>query len=851
MSSLVQRTIEFLLGLDKGFLQKGDPKLDFNPKWPGQDWIDFAFKKMGFQQEGLGAGLWNVVLGALALFVVVHVYRREARGRGARVSLGILRAALLGFVILMLNRPVLTIPGQREEPSVVAVVLDDSISMRVRDVTASADGQPVTRMEAALKFLNDQDRKFLKDLAKLHTVRFYTFNQAAQPIGAIARSADPAKLPKDSTTKPVAVIPEKIIEALTTASPRGNNTQVIASLRNVLDDLQGQRVAGVVLLTDGRSNPAESLGEGFAALRGYGVKLFPIVVGSDKPVRNLGIDAVKVEDSVFKDDYVRVTLSVRGTGLPKEQPARVVLVGKKSQQPLRGLEGRPAEAIVRFVEDGPQEVEIIFRPEEVGALDFVARIEKQEGELDDEDNERELQIDVLDSKINVLYCDGYPRWEYRYLTREMIRDKTVDISCLLYSSSSGFIQEGDDNRRITRFPETMKEMLDYDAVLFGDVDPREFTDRQLLLISEFVSKKGGGFGMVAGPRWSPVAWKNTPVEPLLPVGIARTMPEDGVAITSGFRPVLTREGQASSIFRFFADKAVNEKFLKEEWQPVFWYARGITAKPAAEVYAEHPTDQAPDGKKAPILVMGKYGTGRTLFSAIDDSWRWRFYTGEQIFDNYWVQQLRHLARERKMGQRNASLTVGRPMYELGDQVTVSMTVRNIDVIQQLSDQISVDVRDAGGNLVRREKMLKQENDPNTFVAVWTADKVGKFTVKTDSINGETWQRPIEVGVPKLELAQPQVDRTLLTRLASETLGVVSDIADARALVADAPTTDKGGTGAVNAAVTRGKLAAMIPSAAKVTPNDLSEPIWNAPLAMAVFLLLIVTEWVLRKVFGML
>ena len=88
MSSLVQRTIEFLLGLDKGFLQKGDPKLDFNPKWPGQDWIDFAFKKMGFQQEGLGAGLWNVVLGALALFVVVHVYRREARGRGARVSLG-------------------------------------------------------------------------------------------------------------------------------------------------------------------------------------------------------------------------------------------------------------------------------------------------------------------------------------------------------------------------------------------------------------------------------------------------------------------------------------------------------------------------------------------------------------------------------------------------------------------------------------------------------------------------------------------------------------------------------------------------------------------------------------------
>src|SRR5437764_9180187 len=123
----------------------------------------------------------------------------------------------------------------------------------------------------------------------------------------------------------------------------------------------------------------------------------------------------------------------------------------------------------------------------------------------------------------------------------MIRDSTVDISCLLFSADQGFAQEGD--KPITRFPESMTEMLAYDVVLFGDVDPRQFTDRQLQLVSDFVARKGGGFGMIAGPRWSPLAFRNTPIEAILPVNIAHVQPDDPSAtFDQGFRPVLTKEG---------------------------------------------------------------------------------------------------------------------------------------------------------------------------------------------------------------------------------------------------------------------------------------------------------------------
>src|SRR5437763_15341390 len=105
--------------------------------------------------------------------------------------------------------------------------------------------------------------------------------------------------------------------------------------------------------------------------------------------------------------------------------------------------------------------------------------------------------------------------------------------------------------------------MSYDVVLVGDVDPRQFSDRQLQLVSEFVSKKGGGFGMVAGPRFSPQAFRNSPIEAVLPVAIAKVETEDNrPAITQGFRPMLTKAGAETLIFCFYLDKADKEKLLK-------------------------------------------------------------------------------------------------------------------------------------------------------------------------------------------------------------------------------------------------------------------------------------------------
>ena len=763
--------------------------MQFAPRWPGQATV--------------GASLWNLLLIAAAAALVTAVYRREGHGRRVRIGLGILRGLLLGVVLLLLNRPIVKLVQSRTEPSVLAVLIDDSLSMRVPDVGTD------TRLAAVQQLLTDHDAGLLRDLARAHSVHLFRFDADAQPIASVTVPTDLAGA----------------ATAVRQLSPTGQSTEVLPSILSVLQDLQGQRLAGVVLLSDGRDVPSHNLADALDTLRNAGVRVYPIAVGSDQPPRRIEVQSVVAEESAFKGDVVNVKATILGGGLGPGHAVNVSLKDAHTGQVLSDADGKPATKSVALPDGRPTDLELQWKADELGPHDLLVSVDPQPGEIDAAGNTRSLQVTVLDAKISVLYVDGYPRWEYRYLKNALLRDRSFTVSCLLSSADADFAQEG--NKPITRFPESIEELTDYDVVLMGDVDPRFFTDAQLQLISDFVSKRGGGFGMVAGPRWSPAAYRGTPIESVLPVNLSHVEENDTGIITEGFRPVPTQVGAASSLFRFFPDRDRNAAFIQNELQPIFWYCRGITAKPGVgEIYAEHPTDVGPDGRKAPLLVLGRFGAGRTLFSAFDDSWRWRFYTGESVFDTYWVQQLRYLARSRKIGQRAMTLTTGQGVYELGSIAHASLRIPDPQLQGRLPDTLRAQLIGPAGELIGEQPLTRQAGD--LFVTSFPADRVGKFTLRLPSsaTGSDTIDTPFEVSLPRLELADPRVDRAAMTRLAAETQGRTIDWTDA------------------------GPQLLRIPSAAVEIPVISAQPLWNAPVVMLLFVGLIVTEWVLRKVNGM-
>jgi uncharacterized membrane protein len=833
----MHRLWEILLGLDKGFLgREGELHLHFNPHWP---W-----------QQTIGAVSWNLLLGVAAAFLVYQVYRREGRSKPARIMLGVMRALLLAFVLALLNRPVLTLEESLNEPSVLAVVVDDTISMQVKDA-GDDKTPPLARLDAIASLLAGDNASLLRDLAKAHVVKFYRFSStnggvgAAEPIATL-NWKDDAKKSKEDRDKAADAALSPVVEAIGKLKPVGNSTQVVSTVHSVMESLQGQRVAGVVVLTDGRDTPAENLADAVAAVKNYGVKVYPIPVGSDNAPRNIDIRSINVQDSAFKGDIVNVRAAIHGTGYEQGHPVHLALLDGKTKQPLRGADNLPVEQMIQLEGDKPQNVELQFKATQIGMLDVTVEATPQPGEINDADNRRTAAMEVLDVRINVLYVEGYPRWEYRYIKNEMLREPSINLSCYLQSSDSGFTQEHSkiDNALglkyfpYSKFPETLEQLQETDVVLFGDVDPQRLSDSQLQIIRSFIEESGGGFGMIAGTRWSPIAYRNTPIQDLLPVTIANVQPDSGAAIPAGFRPIVTKEGDDSSIFRFFTDRKQNDLYLKERIPPIFWYCRGVAPKPGlGEVFAEHPTDTIGENHKAPLMVVGHFGAGRTLFSATDDSWRWRFYTGERIFDHYWIQQLRYLARSKKLGSRGMTFTSLRDAYEVGDQIRLSLHILNRKLLQQLPEQLGVEISDGGGQIVRRENLVRQEGQTDTYIAQFPAERIGTFTAKLPPITAEARELNVrlDVNVPAKELEQPQVDRTLLTRLASETNALLADQAEPRL---------------IELSTARADLL-KIPSAARSIPLFSDMPLWDAPLALAVFVLLITAEWVLRKVFGML
>jgi hypothetical protein len=302
----VHRLLEIILGLDKGFLSReGEFSLQFNPHWPGQ--------------AAVGAVTWNVLLAILAGLLVWTVYRREGRSRPVRIALGVMRGLLLAFLLVLLNRPVLTLGQSRTEPSVVAIMVDDSVSMRVRDAGTGANGAPLSRIEAVEALLSPADRSLLSELAKVHQVRLYKFDRDKEPLAP---------------------------EQLAKLQPEGQHTQVLSSVRSVMADLQGQRLAGVVVLTDGRETPARPIAEGLAALKDFGVKVYPVAVGSEKSPTNIDVQSVTVQDSAFKGDIVNVRAQIRGTGYEPNHAVTDVLKDQNSGRTLAAPDGKTEQQII-------------------------------------------------------------------------------------------------------------------------------------------------------------------------------------------------------------------------------------------------------------------------------------------------------------------------------------------------------------------------------------------------------------------------------------------------------------------------------------------------------------------------
>jgi len=375
MNGTLPTWLQQLLGIDAGPGEGTVWSLEYRWHWPASVTLVFAI---------------------FAVFFIVAIYLREGRtaSRRYRISLALIRLALVAVVLMMIAQVALSL--QRTGLPYVAVLVDDSQSMTIVDryedeLRAKIDERLAqtapdrfSRWNLARTLLTEDDASLPRGLAGDYKLRAYLLSDSP----SAARSAT------------AGAVDELLAEVQAIEEPSVATTRLGAAVRTVLEDLRGTAPAAIVLLTDGINTDGPSLDEAAALAGRKGAPLFAVGLGSDQPVRDLKLVDLQVDPLVFVDDVVSFAFKLVATGY-EDKKVRAVLREEDQTEVLAELE-------VTVGPDGQsQQVRLPYRPTKVGEFRYVVEVEPIEGELQTDNNRQRRDVEVRKEKMRMLWVQGY------------------------------------------------------------------------------------------------------------------------------------------------------------------------------------------------------------------------------------------------------------------------------------------------------------------------------------------------------------------------------------------------------------------------------------------------------------
>jgi hypothetical protein len=483
--------------------------------------------------------LWLLILVALALITVLFV-------RGTRGAL--LRLAALGSLILALLNPTLREEERESLENVTIVVLDESTSQRL-----------AKRPEELAAIKADLEGK-LGNIPKLNI---------------------------------------KWVQAGVATETSAAGTNLFTDLNAALNDTPPDRIAGVIMVTDGQVHdvPKNAAGLGFDA------PVHTLLTGAPNEF-DRRIEVIQAPKFGLVGQSRPIEIAVRETGKTGQRPSDVTLKVRR--------EGRPDE-IIKTQIDRKVSVEMPFPHTGTNILEV--ELDTADGELTPANNRTVVAAEGVRENLRVLLVSGEPHAGERTWRNLLKSDAAVDLVhfTILRPPEK---QDGTPINQLSLIAFPTRELFsekikDFDLIIFDRYEHKGIL--QLLYydnISRYVSQHGGALLVAAGNDYaSRFTLYKTPLSPVLPA------PPTGRVLEQPFKAKITEVGLKHPVTQNLPGSAGDVP----TWGR--WFRQ-------AEVSADKGHVIMSGAEDKPLLILDRKGKGRVALLTSDQAWLWaRGYEG--------------------------------------------------------------------------------------------------------------------------------------------------------------------------------------------------------------------------------
>src|SRR5271170_7752572 len=428
---------------------------------------------------------WVLVLAIIAAAVALAWLIRSRLSQAAPVMRGWrvwliwgLQTLLAAILLVMLWQPAITIAELKPQQNIIAVLVDDSRSMAI-----SEDG--VTRQAQAVKALQNG---VLGSLNRGFQTRLYRVDDV------------PAR-----------------IDSLKDLRPNAPSTRIGDSLKQLSEETSDLPIGAVVLLSDGADNTGGISADAINALRSRHIPVHTVGFGRERATHDVELDDAVVAPRALADSRIAARVSFHQRGY----------AGAKINLTVRDISTGQAKVLAaRTISLGPdgnlQTETLMFDIGGAGARTLQIAAVPLPGEENTANNTLTRVVNVGSAPRRILYIEGEPRWEFKFIRQAEEDDRMVQIASMVRTSENKIYRQGisDPKELAAGFPARAEDLFVYQGLIIGSVEAGYFTPAQQELIREFVDRRGGGLLLLGGQfSLADGGWNATSLTDLFPTAL--------------------------------------------------------------------------------------------------------------------------------------------------------------------------------------------------------------------------------------------------------------------------------------------------------------------------------------------